>query len=81
MKVNLAYGHSHLPVEFPDARTTVIQPAHNPGLADEKSALLAALENPIGAKPLREWLTPVATTTRASACSRSVFACHRWQRM
>jgi len=60
MKVNLAYGQSHLPVEFPDARTTVIEPAHNPGLADEKSTLLAALDNPIGAKPLREWLTPGA---------------------
>ena len=56
MKVNLAYGQGHLPMEFPDARTTVIEPSHNPALADEKAALLAALDNPIGAKPLRDWL-------------------------
>ena len=44
MKVNLAYGRGHLPVELPDGRTTVIEPAHNPGLPDEKGAVLAALQ-------------------------------------
>jgi lactate racemase len=58
MKVNLAYGKGYLPVELPDRQTTVIQPAHNPGLADERGAVLAALERPIGARPLREWLKP-----------------------
>ena len=58
MKVNLAYGQGYLPVELPDGRTTVIQPSHNPGLADERGAVLAALEKPIGARPLREWLKP-----------------------
>ena len=56
MKVDLAYGQGHLPVELPDDRTTVIQPAHRPGLPDEKAAVREALASPIGAKPLREWI-------------------------
>lgn len=58
MKVNLAYGRGHLPVELPDGRTTVIQPSHNPGLPDEKAAVLAALHSPIGAPPLRATVKP-----------------------
>ena len=58
MKVSLAYGQGYLPVELPDGRTTVIQPSHNLGLADERGAVLAALEKPIAARPLREWLKP-----------------------
>lgn len=58
MKVQLAYGEGWLPVELPDDRTTVIEPAHNPGLPDEKGAVLAALAHPIGARPLREWIRP-----------------------
>ncbi|HEX3799481.1 MAG TPA: nickel-dependent lactate racemase [Verrucomicrobiae bacterium] len=58
MKINLAYGRGHLPIELPDKRTTVIEPAHTPGLADERAAMMAALEKPIGAAPLREWIKP-----------------------
>jgi len=58
MKVNLAYGQGYLPIDLPNDRTTVIEPAHNPGLPDEKSAVLAALTNPIGTRPLREWIKP-----------------------
>lgn len=58
MKINLAYGQGHLPIELPDDRTTVIEPAHRPGLADEKGAVRAALDSPIGARPLREWIKP-----------------------
>ncbi len=58
MKVNLAYGQGHLPVELPDDRTTVIAPTHTPGLADERGAVLAALAQPIGARPLRQWIKP-----------------------
>jgi nickel-dependent lactate racemase len=60
MKVDLAYGQGHLPVEFPQDRTTVIQPAYRPGLGDERGALLTALDQPIGVPPLREWLKPGA---------------------
>lgn len=54
MKVNLAYGSGHLPIEVPDDRTTVIEPAHIDGLADEKAAVLDALQNPIGSQALLE---------------------------
>ena len=58
MKVELAYGEGWLPVEFPDERTVVITPKHAPGLANEKEAVLNALRNPVGTKPLREWISP-----------------------
>jgi nickel-dependent lactate racemase len=58
MKVSLAYGQGHLPVELPDGLTTVIEPAHAPGLPDERGAVVAALEKPIATRPLREWIRP-----------------------
>ena len=60
MKVNLAYGSGHLPIVVPDNRTTVIEPAHIDGLADEKAAVLDALQNPIGSQPLLERISPDA---------------------
>src|SRR4051812_11874842 len=58
MKVNLAYGQGHLSVDLPENRTTVITPSHIPGLGDERAAVIAALEKPIGVKPLRDWIKP-----------------------
>ena len=58
MKINLAYGDGHLPVDFPDDRTTVIVPAPRPGLPDERAAILAALTQPVGCAPLRELIQP-----------------------
>ena len=58
MNVQLAYGQGHLSVELPDACTTVIEPANNPGLPDEKAAVIAALQQPIGAAPLRASIKP-----------------------
>lgn len=58
MIVHLAYGQGQLPVEFPEDRTTVITPSHTAGLTDEKAAVRRALEAPIGARPLREWIRP-----------------------
>src|SRR5437868_13889308 len=58
MRVNLAYGQGHLPVELPDGQTTVIEPAHIGGLPDEREAVLAALDEPIAALPLRDWIKP-----------------------
>src|SRR3954470_9910746 len=60
MNVKLAYGSGYLPVDFPDDRTTIIQPSHLPGLADERAAVLAALDSPIEARSLREWVAPGA---------------------
>ncbi len=58
MKVNLAYGQGHLPIELPDSQTTVIEPSHRPGLADEKSAVIQALTHPIGTSPLLQHIRP-----------------------
>jgi lactate racemase len=58
MKVELAYGQGYLRVEFPEDRTTVIEPAHKPGLPDERAAIFDALDNPIGAKALRAAIRP-----------------------
>ncbi len=60
MIVELAYGSGTLPVELPEARTTVIRPTDHPGLADERHALLESLRNPIGTRPLSEWIRPGA---------------------
>ena len=60
MNVSLAYGRGGLPVDFPDGRTTVIEPTFRPGLADERAAVLESLERPIGCPPLRDWLKPDA---------------------
>jgi lactate racemase len=58
MKVNLAYGQGCLPVELPDDRVTVIEPAPIPALEDERAAVIAALEHPIAAQPLLDWIRP-----------------------
>ena len=60
MKIHLAYGQRGLAVDFPDHRTAIIQPTHATGLTDERAAVCAALANPIGALPLREWVKPGA---------------------
>src|SRR5262249_53546364 len=56
MNVKLAYGRGNLTVALPDDRTTVITPSHNPGLPDEKAAVINALQTPIGAPSLGEIL-------------------------
>src|SRR3989475_11315534 len=56
MNVNLAYGRGQLTVALPDDRTTIIAPSNNPGLPDEKDAVISALQDPMGAPPLREFL-------------------------
>jgi lactate racemase len=58
MQVRLAYGQGYLPIDLPDELTTVIAPSHTPGLADERQAVLSALDQPIAAAPLRDWLKP-----------------------
>ena len=52
MNVNLAYGRGHLTVDFPEDRTTVIEPSNRPGLKDEKAAVHHALSHPTGSRPL-----------------------------
>lgn len=58
MNVNLAYGEGYLPVDFPDARTTVIEPIRTPGLPNERAAVRQALDAPVGAPALARWIHP-----------------------
>ncbi len=58
MNVRLAYGQGHIDVDFPEDRTTVIQPSHRPGLGDEKSAVIEALRHPIATAPFLSQIRP-----------------------
>ena len=40
-------------MDFPGGRTTVIEPSHAQGLADEQASFLHALDHPVGLPPLR----------------------------
>ncbi len=59
MKISLAYGRGHLDIEVPDD-ATIIEPTPQPGLADERAALLAALDHPIAANPLSHSISPTS---------------------
>ena len=52
MNVQLAYGRGRLSVDFPDGRTTVLEPSYVDGLPDETAAIRQALQAPVGAPPL-----------------------------
>ncbi len=67
MLVNLAYGRAGLPVEFPDDRTTVIEPTYVEGLADQVGAVREALDRPTGTAPLRA-LVSADQTVAISIC-------------
>lgn len=58
MKIQLAYGQGRLEIDLPTDRTTVIEPAHQPGLDNEQQDVLEALRNPIGSLPLRDRIRP-----------------------
>jgi nickel-dependent lactate racemase len=58
MRIQLAYGQGYLPLDSPEASTTVIQPAHSPGFPDERGEVVRALNRPINAPPLRESIQP-----------------------
>ena len=51
MLVNLAYGRTGLAVEFPDDRTTVIEPTYLDGLPDQTAAIGDAIARPLGCPP------------------------------
>ncbi|MHA6625644.1 nickel-dependent lactate racemase [Pseudonocardia sichuanensis] len=53
-RVQLAYGEAGLPVDLPAARTTVVEPVHAQGAADQREALRRALRHPVAGPPLRE---------------------------
>lgn len=53
MRVTLAYGRTGLPVDFPAAGTTILEPTFLEGLADQRAAVTEAVRKPIGTPPLR----------------------------
>ena len=53
MKITLAYGKNGLSVNVPNY-TTVIEPTHLERIENDHEAVLNALRNPSGTKPLRE---------------------------
>jgi len=54
MKLLLEYGSNGLEVEFPESRTTVIEPLYVSASSDPAITLRKAIQNPIGKAPLRE---------------------------
>jgi hypothetical protein len=58
MKLLLDYGSNGLDVEFPEARTRVIEPLYVPATSDPVRTLRNAIQNPIGKPPLRELYKP-----------------------
>ncbi len=67
MHVNLSYGRGHLPVEFPDDCTTVIEPTYVAGLPDQPGAVRDAVRDPVGTLPLRDLARP-GQTVAVSIC-------------
>ena len=54
MLLTLAYGRNGLQVEFPDDRTTVIEPTYVDGLSDQAAAVRRAIEQPLDSPPLAD---------------------------
>jgi lactate racemase len=56
MRIQLAYGNGHLAVDFPEDRTTVVEPSDVRAVPDERGTFLSALEQPIDCRPLRAFV-------------------------
>ena len=61
-QVNLSYGKNGLVINVPD-QAVIIEPTHLDGLADEHAAILEAMRNPIGTRPLRELVKATDTVS------------------
>jgi nickel-dependent lactate racemase len=59
VNVKLAYGKTDLDVRLPDGlKVDIVVPKHVAALADQAGAVRHALRNPIGSRPLREFVKP-----------------------
>jgi nickel-dependent lactate racemase len=68
MNVELLYGSEGLTVAgLPDDRTTVVNPSHLPGVADEFAVVKEAIRRPVAGPPLRELVRP-GQTVAVSVC-------------
>jgi len=55
MKVTIAYGNDGIGLTLPaEAEVEILRPKEADGLEDEQGAILAAIRNPIGSKPLAD---------------------------
>jgi len=78
MQVSLAYGRGRIAIDVPDD-AVVITPQELPGLPDEHAAFEAAVRDPIGTAPLRDFVAAddriaivIADITRPSPSERLV---------
>jgi nickel-dependent lactate racemase len=67
MRLRLDYGTTGLPAEFPEERTTVIEPVHISPAPDPKALLQKAIREPIGKPGLRDLYRP-GQTVAISVC-------------
>src|SRR5215813_7963311 len=58
MKLRLDYGTTGLFADFPDGRTTVIEPVYAPPAPDSKAVLQEAIRKPIGKPALTDLYKP-----------------------
>ncbi len=58
MRIRLDYGSDGLFADFPDERTTVIEPLHVAPSQNPKLTLAKAVQSPIGKPPLRKLVKP-----------------------
>lgn len=59
MIIHLAYGKNGLDIDFNDEwHVEVVEPRYMPGLPDPLSALIEAMQNPIGSAPLAKLVKP-----------------------
>lgn len=55
MRIELSYGHKHIPVSLPDRNTLEVEKTEMQGyVANERKIILEALENPINSETLAE---------------------------
>lgn len=57
-RIELSYGRGKTQLDLPENYATVIEPTPQKVLRDEHQAVLDALDHPVGAPPLREWIQP-----------------------
>lgn len=68
--IDLAYGRSGLTIELPDLgeNLQVVEPTYIEGVPDEAAALVEAMRQPIGSRPLREMVTDKDQTIAIVFC-------------
>ena len=67
MKVNLAYGRGSLAVDFPDERTTVLEPTYVDALPEQDAAVRDAMRTPVDTPALGD-IVKAGETVAISVC-------------